>query len=1086
MPEYGLLYTLTFLSENPYMEKYRKRVRSRYVYNSMQFSADDCYAGNILRNPSFEEWTANTSLIWTTRTAVEENEWRCVRYSPELDQYCAVAATGTNGTKIMISPNGQTWSIPSGLPSNADNQWRGLTWCPDWGLWLACSITGTQNRCAVSADGNAWTAKTTPAGADSNSWGYALWIPPDDTLTTGRALLIAYAGGNSRIMYTDDQGGNWTQIAASGNPADSSDARNSNNWLSAAYNPDTHRIVVVAYGGSATQRVMISDNYGATWTAINSPAQKWTSVVWADTLGLYIACSEDGTQQVMTSPDGETWTLKDTPYTSSSTTTTGGQLIESIANQTEQGWNYTTLTNDYNSSVNPMAIWELPALSGGHIYRIDNVHCELRAVSSGPTASIIATYQVGTGPETTIKEWTETSTTYQPKTLSVAIETATNETVKIRFRLKTSNTSIRAGATLMGFTASELDGPAGSQVTYERLELRAITWAKPVGLLVAVAQDATENRLIYSTDAINWQLSAPSTALGWVSLCYSREQLRFVAVGTSGSGRVMESDSYGTFKNVAPANWTYYTSGQERGSEHVTDGAHSLKIIGNGITVSPGEVYQTLNFDSLLDSGVRYVLSAQGMVEGLTQGSFKVALMAGASIIKELIWDADTDWTPKQIYFRFDTIPTSVTLRVMGSGTPNDGSVFHCDDCIISKESEFELAASGSDILTLGNYNVIPNVIVRGVGSSVSSPSTGRTVSYSSPDTVTYTSAATKYVNDSTSLELTITLPALSGNSKYRIDQLGGKLMSSNAAAYAYLRITIQAASLFGGAETPIAEWSTHATDFETKNYTLPYLLQSAANEPVTLRYYLKTSNASYRAQAINFSYKYTEVLDSVEITTSSLSLYNTADTRRVLKCCNSLPQGYMVEIRADGTGSYRYSENFSDGAYVTNAKTITGSVVRNSTTKTLLMNAGSSVVFPFDTYYPVTGIPFIKMYVVSGMPQISIAEDSGGSPGTFYSVTGNISTAVANAEVERELDSASLRLRGKTKYYVKIEPVADESCEFGQMLEYATIDTMDADRFYIYATKKANTIGATVGEDGTGKCSMIVTLEIKDADIIP
>jgi hypothetical protein len=193
-----------------------------------------------------------------------------------------------------------------------------------------------------------------------------------------------------------------------------------------------------------------------------------------------------------------------------------------------------------------------------------------------------------------------------------------------------------------------------------------------------------------------------------------------------------------------------------------------------------------------------------------------------------------------------------------------------------------------------------------------------------------------------------------------------------------------------------------------------------------------------------------------------------------------------MVEIRADGTGSYRYSENFSDGAYVTNAKTITGSVVRNSTTKTLLMSAGSSVVFPFDTYYPVTGIPFIKMYVVSGMPQISIAEDSGGSPGTFYSVTGNISTAVANAEVERELDSSSLRLRGKTKYYVKIEPVADESCEFGQMLEYATIDTMDADRFYIYATKKANTIGATVGEDGTGKCSMIVTLEIKDADIIP
>jgi hypothetical protein len=44
----------------------------------------------------------------------------------------------------------------------------------------------------------------------------------------------------------------------------------------------------------------------------------------------------------------------------------------------------------------------------------------------------------------------------------------------------------------------------------------------------------------------------------------------------------------------------------------------------------------------------------------------------------------------------------------------------------------------------------------------------------------------------------------------------------------------------------------------------------------------------------------------------------------------------------------------------------------------------------------------------------------------------------------------------------------------------------MDAERFFIYATGKANTIGATVGSDGTGKCSMVATLEIRDANILP
>mgnify|MGYP000885202262 CR=1 FL=1 len=1080
IPDEAHPYTLTFLSEKPYMESVRKRVRSRYIYNSMLFSSDDCYAGNIVRNPSFEEWEANSSLIWESKNAVAANEWRRVRHSPELNQYCAIAATGTPNTLIMISPDGETWAVPSGLPANANNQWRGLVWCPEWGIWVITSITGTGNRCAISPDGQTWTAKTTPV---DNSWGDALWIPPNDTLTTGRVICFAYGGTTARIMYSDDQCANWTTVVT---PAGSE----SNNWLSSAYSPGLHRIVVVAYGGSATYRVMTSDDYGATWTLRTCPAQKWTSVVWADTLGLFVVCSEDGTQQIMTSPDGITWTLRDTPYSSSITTGTPESIVNTLAADTAVGYNYTTPTNDYYSNYNPMYSVTLPALSDNHIYRIDNVRCKLRAVSSGPTASLIVTYQIGAGAETQIVEWTETSTTYVPKSLNVAIEVPTGQTLTIRYRLKTSNTAIRAGTTEMGYTVVELTA-GGTSITYERNQWRDLVWANPLGLLVCVSQDTTENKVIYSHDAVNWQMIDPSEASGWVSIDFSGEQQKFVAVATTGTNRVMVSDSYGSFDNTAPKNWVFYSPGQGRSTEHVVDGRYSLKIEGDGTSPTPGQTYQTLTFNSIQDAGSRYVLSARGMVEGLTRGNFKVALMSGASIIKELIWDVNEDWSQKQIYFRFDTIPTSVSLWVMGTGIPNAGAIFHCDDIVCAKESDFELAESGSDILTNGTYDIVPNVIVRGVGADIttSSPSTGRVITGASPTDYVYSSAATAYSTAPTSLEWTVTLPALTGNSYYRIDEFAAKLMSALSTVTAYLKVTVKANSLYSGVETTIIEWTTTSTSYQNKSYVLPYRLVTAPGESLQIRFYLKTSNSTRRAYATDFSYKLTEMLDGVTVSTSSLSLYNSADPSRVLKCCNRLPQGYMVEIRNDGTGAYRYVENFVDGAYLNNAYAITGGVVRNATAQTLIMPVGSSIIFMFDTLYPVTGIPFIKLYVISGIPQISIADasGSGGAPGTFYPVDGNTTVGVTNAEVQRELDNAvNLRLRGKTKYYVKIEPHASESCEFGQLLEYATLDTMDAERFFIYATGKANTIGATVGSDGAGKCSMVATLEIRDANILP
>ena len=195
-----------------------------------------------------------------------------------------------------------------------------------------------------------------------------------------------------------------------------------------------------------------------------------------------------------------------------------------------------------------------------------------------------------------------------------------------------------------------------------------------------------------------------------------------------------------------------------------------------------------------------------------------------------------------------------------------------------------------------------------------------------------------------------------------------------------------------------------------------------------------------------------------------------------------------MIQIKSNYTGSYRYIEPFEDDAYVSNAYSSTGTVARNEANNSLVMSAGSSIVFPFSTLYPVTGIPFIKMFVLSGIPQISIAAVTGanGAPGTFYPVDSNTPASVTNAEIERELDNKlSLSLRGLIKYYVKIEPYAGQSCEFCQMLEYASLDTMDALRPFIYQGVGANMFAVVVG-DGTGKCSAVLSLGYHDADILP
>ncbi len=1050
-------YSFLLVMDSPYYESVIQRSRSRYIYGTSQFSADNCYAGNVVSNSSFEDWTPDLTIDWSMGTTPADNEWRTVRYAQELGRYCAVSSTGT--PPIMLLDNGDTaWRLPTGSNSyGSKTGWRGLAWCAEWNLWMACSTGGTTQKVITSSDGgDTWIEKTTPV--NDNGWSQIIWIPPNDTITTGRAIVLAQSGTAYRSMYTDDQGDNWTSVVT---------ANENGNWINGVYSEDLALVVAIAYSGVNGYRVMISDDYGESWTSCATPADlNYTGICWADSLGLFVVCAESTidnatNKQIITSPDGIMWTLQTTPIAYQETTPTGGD-VQTLTETTQVGYTWTALTTSYSGGAAPD--FEIAAPASGNFYRVDQVYCKLKSQYAGVTAWMKMTVQFGAGAETTVAEWSNNTTTYVTKTLDLALESAADQTVTIRTYMKTSNSNYKAIATEVGYRVTET-GTVGATVTYYYNQWRSVCWAREIGLLMCVSQTGYNNSAMYSTDGLSWFLTSTPYDNAYTSIAYAEDENKFVAVGKSGTGnRTMYSENYGELNDIAPNSWTLVTTGQERHGIAPMDGLYSYQINGNGSAGSVGEIKQHLYFES----GVRYVLSAFGKIEGLTAGSLKVDIMLGESVYKELVWDADGDWVQKQISFMFEVKPTDAYIRVRGVGL-NNGAVAYCDRILVEPASYFELSSTGSEIITYGSVDTTPDVIVTGTSAASESTTAGVVKTYVSNPGYVYTTPLTYY---NTGGFDNLVLPAPGNNSAYRLDQVYLKLRSNHAGTTAYCKVTAQFGS---GSETTLAEWSNKTETFQTKIRNLSLL--GGNGQTLTLRFYQKVSSSSYKSVITDVGYVVTVVNTVTGLATENLYLWNTDDPTKIMHCCDVLMPKYKIEINADSTGSLTYAEDFLDENYSYTEYAESG-VTYNDANNTIVIGSGGYIIFPMDCKYPVTGIPSMTAIVKSGAPQIYIAEDVAGSPGTFYAIDGNVTTGSTDTQITRLLNNiTSLQLASKTKFYVKITPYSSGTCEFGGMSIYAPLSTVDAERFKIYATKKANTIAVQTDDDA----SAIVTLRYRD-----
>jgi len=1060
-------YDVNFYCDSPFEETVNKHNRARKLtYSGETWSSDNCYAGNILKNPSFEEWSRSAVQTWESRTAAASVNFECVGVSEDLEQYCAVASSGANN-RIQISANGNAWTIPTSLPANVNIDWKGVTWGHTAGIgtvgdpnpyvmvssdnfvlvssdnyvlvsgdtlpvemltgrWVAVGHTSGTAGAAHSEDGNTWIAGVTPTGNFED----VCYIFDEEN-----DIYRYVACGAGIIIYSDTGGATWISVAVTGS------------FVSIEYAADIKLLVAVA----STGQIIYSDDFAETWHTTTAPVKVWNEVKRAEYLGLFIVLSTTGgPQQAATSPSGITWTLKNVPYGSSVVIPGGGDVSTTVyTSESDYPSNvFTSAAIAYSSSSTSLELTKvLPALTNGNKYRLDQVSCQLRTLLAGKIAYLKVTIQAASlygGVETTVKEWQNNTISYVPCTFDCAIESATAETVTIRYYMKTSDAAYRAAAKVLGYKVTTFSTTSGS-VTYNYNELSGLAVSEELGYIVAVSQTGTGNRVLNTTDAETWIFGESASDSAWKSICLYSDNLKFVSVGSSGA--IMTSDDYG--KYVA-GGWDFVTEGQSR-SETPYEGSVNLLISGDGVTEFPGMTTQSVQFEA----GTTYSLSGYVGKVG-ADGSAIIDIYAGGEIVLSLEWTEEGEYTPLLDTIQFEIPPSDALLRVYGSGTPSNATEIYVDKLCLQKLSDFDIDEIGNDITTTGTVDTTPDISIEAMGTLAGSVEGRETAGETKVHSDLVNVGSTQYTTYQLQDFYNYTVTGVTGK-KFRVDKVGIKGCVASAGATCGSKIEVYFGIVLAGtytfsATTVLSSYTTHSA---------APALTCAAGESITFKYYLKSSSSSVRAYIRDATSTITEVLSTPTVAINAgISIYNTTDPLTVIRLCNKICPGIKITINADGTGSMRYSEDFSDSSYQAAVLSRTGDSYLEDLKQVHLTG---SLVWEFDSLSPITGIPYVIMDVVSGIPKLQISTDNL----TWYDCDSNTLDVLTSERVTRELDNIStpMRLYGKTKYYLKLSP-ASGSLDINYMYMFTYLITMDAEHPVISPTGSPETFAVLMTND--------------------
>lgn len=295
-------------------------------------------------------------------------------------------------------------------------------------------------------------------------------------------------------------------------------------WQAVTYSPELERFVAVAnissFPTATNRRIMWSDD-GVNWVLAPVPTGSmirpvYTSVTWSPDLNLFVVvmcadsvattCISGIGNSVFTSPDGNSWTQRTSPDTTSAwrSITWGDGKFVAVA---DLGTNRIMTSTDGTT-------WVANAALATDAWRSVTYSPELDLFVAVATSG---TNRVMTSPD---------GTTWTPRTAAEA-NSWTNITWSPERDLFVAVAT--DGANRVMTSPNGIDWTARSASAANTW--RSVTWSAELDMFLAVADTGTD-RVMRSTDGFTWTGMPAASDNGWTSVVWAPEKRTFVAVAS--------------------------------------------------------------------------------------------------------------------------------------------------------------------------------------------------------------------------------------------------------------------------------------------------------------------------------------------------------------------------------------------------------------------------------------------------------------------------------------------------------------------------------------------------------------------------
>jgi hypothetical protein len=549
--------------------------------------------------------TSTNSIDWLSKASINNNDWRSVAYGniSGTETIVAVASSGI-GDRIMITTNGvSNWSS---IQSPNDNYWSSLAYhftiLPDNTKsyqYVTVASSGLSKRAMYSTDSLNWTY----TDCVNNNWTSVCY---GGTSGQEKFVAVASSGIGNRAMTSID-GITWvSQLSAS-----------NNDWTSVCWGgiAGQEKFVAVSSTG-VNDRVMTSSN-GLTWISRTSASNNnWTSVCWGGISGQekFVAVSNTGmNNRVMTSSDGIVWTSQTSASNNNWTsicwsntlklfvavansgtgnrvmTSSNGILWTSRISSTDNNWGsitWSTFLNLFIVTTNDKSN-VLMVSSNGFNWNTITISIEYEWNNIISTDQYLLASGISIGRAIDSYKWNNLSFYIDNNWTSVCFGGITGQEQFVAVADSGVNNRVMTSTNGINWMVRQ------SAADYK---WSCVCWGGIPGQekFVAVASSyipstsGSNNRVMTSADGITWTLRTTPADNEWNSICWSSNLSLFVAIASSGTGnRVMTSaDGITWFSQISAAdyNWTSVCYGGISGQEKFVAVASSG--IGNRVMTS--------------------------------------------------------------------------------------------------------------------------------------------------------------------------------------------------------------------------------------------------------------------------------------------------------------------------------------------------------------------------------------------------------------------------------------------------------------------------------------------------------------------